>query len=87
LQHHFTRLKIAQSQVQNEKFFRSILAKEIMSLDPVCMEENNTIGDAVEVFIKNKIHAIIVCREGKICGIVTPIDILKSVVYPALIDK
>ncbi len=87
LQHHFTRLQIARSDRENEKIMRSILAKEIMTEDPYCMDENSSIADAVEIFIKNDIHSIIVEREGKIAGIVTPIDILKSVVGPALINK
>ncbi len=87
IQHHFTRLQIARSNKENEKIMRSILAKEIMTEDPFCMDENQSIAEAVEIFIKNDIHSIIVEREGKIAGIVTPIDILKSVVGPALISK
>jgi len=87
LQHHFTRLGIAKSEKENEKIFRSVLAKEIMTDKPFCMDENESIASAVDVFIKNKIRAIIVLSEGKLAGIVTPIDILKSVVGPAIIDK
>lgn len=87
LQHHFTRLKLAKSDRENEKIFRSILAREIMTPEPFCLEEDDTIAQAVDVFIQNKISAIIVERQGKLVGIITPIDILKSVVGPALINK
>jgi CBS domain-containing protein len=87
LQHHFTRLKLARSNKENEKIFRSILAKEIMSKDPVCIDEDDTIASALDIFIKNEIRALLVTRSNKLVGIITPIDILKSVVGPALIDK
>jgi acetoin utilization protein AcuB len=87
LQHHFTRLKITKSLQHNQKIFRSVLAKEIMTREPFCLDENDTIADAVDVFIKNEIHAIIIVRKKKVVGIVTPLDILKSVVVPALINK
>ena len=87
LQHHFTRLQLDKSKEENKKIFRSVLAQEIMTPNPVCMEEDASIGDAVDIFIKNKIRALIILKDGKLAGIVTPIDILKSVVGPALIDR
>lgn len=87
LQHHFTRLKIAVSKDQNQKIFRSILAREIMTKNPFCLDVTDTIADVVEVFIKNEIHAVIVIKDKKVAGIVTPLDILKSVVGPALINR
>jgi len=88
LQHHFTRLGLAKSELENEKIFRSVLAREIMTPNPYCMNESKTVGDAVDKFIKNEFRAIIITNDdGKLSGIVTPIDILKSVVGPALIDK
>lgn len=87
LQHHFTRLKLPQSEIENEKLFRSILASEVMTPKPVCLDEDETVGTAVDIFVKNRIRAIIILREGQLAGIVTPIDILKTVVAPALINK
>ena len=72
---------------ENDKIFRSVLAKEIMTKSPFCMEESESISSAVDVFIKNKIRAILVVKDGKLTGLITPIDILKSVVGPALIDN
>ena len=87
LQHHFTRLGISKSRKENEKIFRSVLAKEIMTENPFCLDENESISTAVDVFSQNKIHAIIVIRNDKLAGIITPLDILKSIVGPALMDK
>lgn len=87
IQHHFTRFKVGDSQSENEKLLNSLLAKEIMTPDPICLEEDDTLWDAIDIFKENKIHSIIICKDKKVSFILTPIDILKHVVEPALIQK
>lgn len=87
LQHHFTRFKVGGSQAENSKLLNSLLAKEIMTENPVCLEEDDTLWDAIDIFKENKIHSIIICKDKKVSFILTPIDILKHVVEPALIQK
>ncbi len=87
LQHHFTQMELPDAQEQNKQFFASLLAKDIMVKNPVCLDISDSISDGVDIFLKNKIHSLIICNEGKAVGIVTPHDILKSLVEPALMAK
>lgn len=87
LQHHFTRFNLEKSIEENHKLLNSLLAKEIMTPDPVCLEINDSLGDAIDIFIQNKIHSIIICKDKKVQFILTPVDILKYVVEPALLQK
>ena len=87
LQHHFTRFKLKSSIRENNKLLSSLLAHEIMTKDPVCLDVDDTLGDAIDIFVKNEIHSIIICKNGKVNSILTPVDILKFVVEPALIQK
>jgi acetoin utilization protein AcuB len=86
LQHHFTRFNLGVSVKENEKFLKSLCAHEVMTPNPVCLDMQSTFGDAIDIFINNKIHSIIICNNKKVVGIITPVDILKYVVEPALLQ-
>jgi CBS domain-containing protein len=79
LQHHFTHINKVKSEVYNRKLFRSLLASDVMTKKPICLTSNNTISDAIEIFLKNKVRSIIIVENGKYVGIVTPLDILKEI--------
>jgi len=87
LQHHFTRFELQSSIEENNKLLSSLLAHEVMTKNPVCLELEDTLADAVDIFIENKIHSIIICNNKKVVGIITPVDILKHVVEPAILQK
>ena len=87
LQHHFTHLNIQDAEEQNDRFFASLLASDIMVKNLVCLQVDDSISDAVDIFLKNKIHSILICKNEECVGIVTPYDIIKSLVEPALMSK
>ncbi|MBT8189147.1 MAG: CBS domain-containing protein [Saprospiraceae bacterium] len=87
LQHHFTQLGLEEAEDQNRKFFASLLARDIMITNLICLNTEDLISDAVDIFLQNKVHSILICHEEKCVGIVTPYDILKSLVEPALMSK
>lgn len=51
--------------------------KKIMRRDVITIEENKTIGEAVELMKKNDISRLIVVRNSKVVGIITKVDILR----------
>ncbi|MEM0481066.1 MAG: CBS domain-containing protein [Candidatus Aenigmatarchaeota archaeon] len=51
--------------------------KEIMKKDVLTIEENKTIGEAIEIMKKNDISRLIVTKNSKVVGILTKTDILK----------
>ncbi len=78
LQDKFSRLKIKQCEAENEKFFKAVLASDIMTKDPVVVEEETPIKEIIRLFLKNEYHSVIVNKNGKCIGIVTPYDILRA---------
>lgn len=75
----FTKFNTTTSREENERFFKTILASEIMSKNVISLHKNSTLSDAIDIFLKNKIHSIIIKYEERCVGIITPLDILKLV--------
>jgi CBS domain-containing protein len=65
--------------VENKKMFRSLIASEIMVPKPYCFHETGSIESALHIFIENDFRALPVVDDGKIVGILTPIDIMKAI--------
>jgi CBS domain-containing protein len=55
------------------------IVEQIMSKDPLTIDENATMAQAANIMGKNRIGSLIVVREGKIWGIVTERDLLSRV--------
>jgi len=77
LQDKFTLIDGSQTDKTNQKFFASLLAKEVMSKDVISLESNIEISDAIQIFLKNKVHSIVVTEKEKCVGILTPFDLLQ----------
>ncbi|WP_236975514.1 CBS domain-containing protein [Membranihabitans maritimus] len=84
LKHHFSNMDWSkeQSQMENDRLFQSLLAKDIMVENPICLHEDAPVKDAIKLFLENKIHSTIICNDsGQCVGIVTPYDILKFIYH------
>lgn len=79
LQDTFTRKKIESAEKNNWMLFRSLLASEVMSTDPESLQVDDTIESAVEIFMENRVHSIVINDGDECVGIVTPYDILKCI--------
>lgn len=51
--------------------------KEIMRKDVITIEEDKTVGEAIEIMKKNDISRLIVIKNSKVVGILTKTDILR----------
>ena len=58
---------------------------DIMTKDPVTIQNDDEVDEAVELMVKNKIKKIPVLHEEKIVGIITTSDII--VIQPKMIAK
>lgn len=54
-----------------------ILAKDIMTIDPITLDTEDTIGLAADIILTNQIHSIPVLNGDQLAGIITNHDILK----------
>lgn len=77
LQDVFTRLNTERSQEKNRMMFRSLIASEVMSKELVSLPIRASVYEAIDIFLKNKIHSIVITKEEKCVGIMTPYDILE----------
>ncbi|PHN07327.1 CBS domain-containing protein [Flavilitoribacter nigricans] len=51
-------------------------AKDLMTASPLCLDPDDTIGLAADIFLANKFHALPVIEDGLLMGILTTHDIL-----------
>ncbi len=77
IQHHFTRFGWQDPKDENQYLFGTLLAHELMTKDPVTLPLTATCQDALDIFLENKVHSIIIIEDEKCVGILTPLDILK----------
>ena len=72
---------------KNQRFLKSLIAKDVMTKDVVCIHWDSKVETAIQIFLENLFHALPVVKDHKVIGIITPYDILKSMVSnPELIE-
>lgn len=76
LQDKFTKFNCVTSDTINQQYFDSLLVSEVMTLNPVSLEKDETVQDAINIFEDNTIRSVVVLKDGVCVGIVTPYDIL-----------
>jgi len=58
----------------------SVVAEDIMTKEPICLEADQTVEEAIELMTRHHIIRIPVVRNGKLVGIVSRSDILRAYV-------
>jgi CBS domain-containing protein len=72
---------------KNKRFLRSLIAKDVMTKDVVCIHWDSKVETVIQIFLENLFHALPVVKEHKVIGIITPYDVLKTLVAnPELIE-
>ena len=61
----------------SELSYQHLLAEDIMTEYPMCLDPDDTIGLAADIFLANKLHALPIIEDGRLLGIVTTHDLLK----------
>lgn len=70
---------------KRENVFSTALAEEIMSYEPICVDEDTDIDEAIELMTKHHIMRLPVVRDGKLAGIISRRDILKAYIHDSFI--
>ena len=78
MQHHYTKFGWEHAEAQNAQLFSRLHARDIMTSNPVCLEAEETIFNAIDLFLNNAYHSVIVTDAGICVGIITPYDIIKE---------
>jgi acetoin utilization protein AcuB len=61
----------------NEDVYHQILARDIMRAKPVTIPSSYSLKEAAEVLAAGDIHAIVVCDDGFIKGIISTADVIR----------
>lgn len=64
---------------ESEKVYSSTTVGDILSSNFVLCDPHVTIKAAAEEFCKNRADAILITRDGRLAGIVTPLDLVKLI--------
>lgn len=62
-------------------------AKDMMTASPLCLDPDDTIGLAADIFLANKFHALPVVEDGLLMGLLTSHDILAYLVGASKLDE
>ncbi len=61
----------------NNKVYRELKVKDIMTKKPYYLDTNATIKDVAKVLAKGRYHAVPIVKEGDVKGIVSTADIIQ----------
>ncbi len=71
--------------VKEGKDLQLIFAEDIMTKDPICVEEETSVKEIIELMTENNIIRVPVVRKEKLIGVISRCDILNSLIQPEFI--
>lgn len=74
---HFTIFASDVAKKRNEKFFGTILVKEIMTENVIKIGTEEALEVVIKIFLENLFHALPVIQKNQLVGIITSHDIIK----------
>ena len=70
----------------DDKDLHTLKAEDIMSANPISVDEHQTAKDAMTLMIAHRIIRVPVVRDGKLIGLIARTDIIDHLVDPHLVD-
>lgn len=64
-----------------KKYYEKLLAKELMTENPVTIHQDDPISLVADILIENKYHALLVVENEKLIGILTSQDLIAFAYY------
>lgn len=61
----------------DEMVYHKLLVKDIMKEHPVTISDKASLKEVAEILAKGYVHAILICNEGYIKGIVSTADLIR----------
>jgi len=71
--------------IRSGKALEQVKAEDIMSKNPICVSENTSVEEIIDLMIKNNVIRVPVVRDGNLVGVISRCDILSSIVEPEFI--
>ncbi len=71
--------------VKEGKDLQHIFAEDIMTEDPVCVEEDTHVDKIISIMTEKRIIRVPVVRKGDLVGVISRCDILNSLIQPEFV--
>ncbi len=71
--------------VKEGKDLQRIFAEDIMTKDPICVEEETRVEEIIKLMTEKNIIRVPVVRKEKLIGVISRCDILNSLIQPEFI--
>lgn len=71
--------------VKKGKDLQKIIAEDIMTKEPICVEENTHVDEIIKIMTEQNIIRVPVLRNGTLIGVISRCDILNSLIQPEFV--
>ena len=71
--------------IKEGKKLEQITAEDIMSKKPICVTENTTVEEIIDLMMKHNIIRVPVVRNDNLVGVISRCDILSNIVEPEFV--
>lgn len=71
--------------VKKGKDLQKIIAEDIMTKEPICVEENTHVDEIIKIMTEQNIIRVPVVRNGTLIGVISRCDILNSLIQPEFV--
>ncbi len=71
--------------VKEGKDLQKIFAEDIMTNEPICVEEDTHVDEIIKIMTEQKIIRVPVVRKGNLIGVISRCDILNSLIQPEFV--
>ena len=71
--------------VLDGKDLQKIFAEDIMTKEPICVEEDTHVDEIIRIMTERKIIRVPVVRKGNLIGVISRCDILNSLIQPEFV--
>jgi len=78
IQDQMTKMNQEKADKSNQLLWRSLLAEDIMTSPIISLDIGEELESAVDIFLENRVHSLVIIEDGKCKGIVTTFDLIKT---------
>ena len=71
--------------VKEGKDLQKIFAEDIMTKEPICVEEDTHVDEIIRIMTEHKIIRVPVVRNSTLIGVISRCDILNSLIQPEFV--
>lgn len=71
--------------VKEGKDLQKIFAEDIMTKEPICVEEDTHVDEIIKIMTEQKIIRVPVVRKETLIGVISRCDILNSLIQPEFV--